>query len=76
MFFEDAKPIRCDWCRDLVYPGQIAITWRGGRYCSGDCVRDAMYDTLASEVDEEPVLTAADKAEIYVDMQKEDEYAF
>ncbi len=70
MTFEDDKPIQCDGCPCLIYPGQTAITWRGHHYCSEDCLKDAMLDAFSSEVDEEPILTAADKADIYSDMQK------
>lgn len=72
MHFEDDKPIQCDECLALIYPGQTAITWRSHRYCSEDCVKDAMFSEYAAEVDEEPVLTASDKSNIYADMCRRD----
>ncbi len=68
MRFEDDEAVNCARCSQMIYPGEIALRWKNHLYCSEDCVRDAIYDDHAGEVDTLAILSAADKMDIAADM--------
>lgn len=70
--FYDDEEIICDGCGEVAEAGQDYYEWNGMKYCSEECVKDAMFDLFSKEVDKCHLWTAEEKEWEYADRKFEE----
>ena len=59
--FTDDYPEVCDICNSWIWAGHRMFYWKTYSCCSIECMKQAMFEKLQTEVVEKPILTADQK---------------